>query len=144
MSASILIFAFSADCFSSWLNLSFEGLAEMNQDGARRFNFVEVNSAMRSRWESEWPNIRSELWFCASAMGEEGQISIAGLPDDTRAQLMNELRQPVFTLDALQRRVVEAKASTKKRLRSSPDLADSFNLACMLKGAGWVESVGRM
>lgn len=120
------------------------GLAEMNQDGARRFNFVEVNSAMRSRWESEWPNIRSELWFCASAMGEEGQISIAGLPDDTRAQLMNELRQPVFTLDALQRRVVEAKASTKKRLRSSPDLADSFNLACMLKGAGWVESVGRM
>jgi hypothetical protein len=121
------------------------GLAEMNQDGARRFNFVEINSAMRSRWEAEWPNIRSELWFCASAMGEEGQISIAMLPEDIRAQLMGELRQPVFTLDALQRRVVEAKASTKKRLRASPDLADSFNLACMLKGSGWVESVtGRM
>jgi hypothetical protein len=54
---------------------------------------------------------------------------------------MNELRQPVFTLDVMQRRVVEAKAMTKKRLGNSPDLADAFNLAFMLKGTGWSESV---
>jgi len=117
------------------------GLAEMNTDGARRFNFVEINSAVRSRWEDEWPNMRSELWFCTAAMADECQISIDGVEDDIKTQLMNELRQPVFTLDVMQRRVVEAKAMTKKRLGNSPDLADAFNLAFMLKGTGWTESV---
>ena len=121
------------------------GLAEMNQDGMKRYQFIEINSATASRWEDEWPNTRSELWFCASAMGEEGDISIAHLPNDLQEQLCAELRQPMFTLDLLQRRVVEAKAITKKRLGASPDLADAFNLACMIRASGWHERVsGRM
>lgn len=118
------------------------GLVEMAGTGPYRHQFVEINSALRSRWEAEWPNLRSELWFSAAALAEDGQITMAPLPDDLRQQLLHELRQPVFTLDAVQRRVVEAKQSTKRRLRSSPDLADAFNLACMLRGAnGWVERV---
>jgi hypothetical protein len=118
------------------------GLVEMAGTGPFRHLFVEINSALRSRWETEWPNLRSELWFSSAALAEDGQITMAPLPDDLRQQLMAELRQPVFTLDAIQRRVVEAKQSTKRRLRASPDLADAFNLACMLRGAGgWVERV---
>lgn len=118
------------------------GLVEMAGTGPFRHNFVEINSALRSRWEGEWPNLRSELWFSCAALAEDGQISIAPLPDDVKQQLMAELRQPVFTLDALQRRVVEAKQSTKRRLRASPDLADALNLASMLRGqGGWVERV---
>lgn len=118
------------------------GLVDMRGRASDRYNFVEINSSFKSRYESEYTNLRSELWFGSADLAEEGQISIHGLDDDSKQQLMDELRQPVFMLDSVQRRMVEAKAVTKKRLRASPDLADAFNLACHLRGSGgFVEQV---
>lgn len=109
------------------------GLVDMRGAGSTRFNFVEINSSLKSRWEGDYNNLRSELWFNASELADSEQISICHLPDDIRQSLMLELRQPIFTLDSLQRRMVEAKAMTKRRLKSSPDLADAFNLACLIR-----------
>lgn len=109
------------------------GLVDMRGAGSTRFNFVEINSSLKSRWEGDYNNLRSELWFNASELADSEQISISKLPDDIRQSLMLELRQPIFTLDSLQRRMVEAKAMTKRRLKSSPDLADAFNLACLIR-----------
>lgn len=112
------------------------GLVDMRGGGATRYNFVEVNSSLKSRWEGDYNNLRSELWFNASELADSEQISIAPLPDDIKQGLMLELRQPIFTLDSLQRRMVEAKAMTKRRLKASPDLADAFNLSCLIRSDG--------
>ena len=118
------------------------GLVDMKGRTNDRFNFVEINSALRSRYEGDFPNFRSELWFSSSDLADAEQISIAMLPEDIRNQLMLELKQPVFTLDSLQRRMVEPKAMTKRRLKSSPDLADAFNLACLIQGQnGFTERI---
>jgi hypothetical protein len=118
------------------------GLVDMQGRGSDRYHFVEINSALKSRWEGDFPNLRSELWFASSELADAEQISIAALPIEDRTQLLAELRQPIFTLDSLQRRMVEAKAMTKRRLRASPDLADAFNLACLLRNDnGWTEQI---
>jgi hypothetical protein len=118
------------------------GLVDMRGRSSDRYNFVEINSALKSRWEGDYTNLRSELWFNASELADAEQISIAMLPEDIRQALMLELRQPIFTLDTLQRRMVEAKAMTKRRLKCSPDLADAFNLACFLRShEGFTERV---
>lgn len=109
------------------------GLVDMRGIASERYNFIEINSALSSRWEGDFPNLRSELWFNSADLADAEQLSIATLPKDIQAQLLNELRQPVFTLDNLQRRMVEAKAMTKRRLKASPDLADAFNLSCLLR-----------
>jgi hypothetical protein len=122
------------------------GLVDMKGKSSDRYNFVEINSAFKSRWEGDFPNLRSELWFASADLADAESLSIALLPDEIRQSLLLELRQPIFTLDTLQRRMVEAKAMTKRRLKASPDLADAFNLACLLRNnEGWTEQiVGRM
>lgn len=118
------------------------GVVDQRGKATDRFNFVEINSGMSSRYEADFRNLRSELWFSSKDLADVGQLSIASLPADTKALLLNELRMPVYILDSFQRRVVESKDQTKIRLKRSPDLADAFNLACLLPvGTGWNEQV---
>lgn len=84
------------------------------------FPVVKFNAAALP-FTSDYPNRRSELWF---AFAE-------ALPDvdlDGDDQLAGDLTAPRYSLDSRGRRVVEAKADTKKRLGRSPDRADAVLL----------------
>lgn len=111
--------------------------------GSRKFNFVPVNSAMKSVYEGEYPNIRSELWIETATLGTDGSIALGGtVPPDMRKELIQDLLSPVYAMDNLGRRVVEAKKVTKQRLKRSPDLADAFNLCFYQRpSAQYVEKV---
>jgi phage terminase large subunit len=73
-------------------------------------------------WTSDYPNRRSELWFSFSQRLRELDL------DPADEQLAADLVAPRYQLDSRGRRVVEAKALTKKRLGRSPDSADSVLL----------------
>lgn len=77
------------------------------------------------------PNRRSEIWFAAA--DQLGELDLD--PDE---QLLGDLTAPRYSLDSRGRRVVEPKAQTKKRLRRSPDRADSVLLTLVPAGAGVV------
>lgn len=66
----------------------------------------------------DYPNRRSEAWFAFAD-------SLPGLDLDGDEQLLADLTSPTYKLDSRGRRVVEAKAETKKRLGRSPDRADA-------------------
>lgn len=69
-----------------------------------------------------FPNRRSELWFEFAAQLEDLDI-------DADDQLAADLTAPKYRLDDLKnRRVVEAKDETRKRLGRSPDTADAVLL----------------
>lgn len=105
------------------------GFGDHANSGANKFSFVPVNSAMKSFFEAEYPNIRSELWLETANLAVDGHISLSkSIPEDIRKELINDLLSPCFAMDNLGRRVVEAKKVTKQRLKRSPDLADAFNL----------------
>ena len=119
------------------------GFGDHIYDGSHKFKFIPVNSAMKSYYEGEYPNIRSELWIETSNLAQDGNINIAlTITDDIRRGLLQDLLSPVFSLDNLGRRIVEAKKLTKKRLKRSPDLADAFNLAFYTPmQTTWVERI---
>ena len=77
----------------------------------------------------------------APQLARDGNLSMQQLPLAAQQQLLAELKAPVFVVDTMNRRVVEAKTQTKRRLGKSPDLADAFNLACFLPASSTVERV---
>jgi phage terminase large subunit len=85
------------------------------------FQVYAFNGAAAAR-TGDYPNRRSEAWF---AFAE--QLPEIDLDDDE--QLAADLVAPKYKLDSRTRRVVEAKADTKKRLGRSPDRADAVLLA---------------
>lgn len=117
------------------------GVVDCAGIGTERFHFVGVNSSTTSNWPGDFPNLRSELWFLAAELARDGNLSMQALPLATQQQLVAELKAPVFVVDSMNRRVVEAKTQTKRRLGKSPDLADAFNLACYLPASQAVERV---
>lgn len=73
----------------------------------------------------QFTNRRSELWFAGQQWLDEG----GALPSDkapTASRLKEELVAPTYSFDSRLRRQVESKDSIKKRLKRSPDVADSF------------------
>lgn len=105
-------------------------------DGVRNQNIpgvVAYNGGAAAKRPRKYPNRRCELWFeFAEALAEwdkDAQHWVARMdlpPDDE--QLAADLVAPVFKMDPQGRRVVEAKAETKKRLLRSPDRADAVLL----------------
>jgi phage terminase large subunit len=83
-----------------------------------RIRLVAFNGGSRPRMRDDYPNRRSELWF---QFAEE--LKTVDLDPDE--QLAADLVAPKYKLDSAGRRVVEAKADTKKRLGRSPDRADA-------------------
>jgi hypothetical protein len=69
----------------------------------------------------QFPNRRSELWL-------EGRAQMEDLDLDSDDQLAADLTAPKFTYDLKQRKVVERKEETKKRLGRSPDRGDAVLL----------------
>jgi phage terminase large subunit len=69
----------------------------------------------------QFPNRRSELWL-------EGRAQMEDLDLDSDDQLAADLTAPKFSYDLKQRKVVERKEETKKRLGRSPDRGDAVLL----------------
>jgi hypothetical protein len=92
------------------------------------YRFIGINAGSRAIESDNYPNTRSELWFNTVNRAREGRIDVTRLPVEIRKRLQSQLFAPTWKLDAQGRRVVEAKADTKKRLGRSPDDADAFNL----------------
>ena len=85
------------------------------------FPVVAFNAAERAWDPDAYPNRRSEQWFVFADALER-----LDLGDDE--QLAADLVAPRYSLDSRARRVVEAKAETKRRLGRSPDRADAVLL----------------
>lgn len=92
--------------------------------------FVVPTSGASQAFEPEdYPNRRSELWFAVAKRAEEGRLDLSRLSEESQSLLRRQLMAPKWKVDAQGRRAVEPKDDTKKRVRRSPDDADSLNLA---------------
>jgi phage terminase large subunit len=89
---------------------------------AREFTVVAFNAAGKARNPKEYPNARSQMWFDFAE-----RLPQLDLDDDE--QLAADLVAPSYRIDSAGRRVVEAKADTKRRLGRSPDRADAVLMA---------------
>ena len=98
-------------------------------DQAGGYHFVPMSGAERAVAREAYPNRRSELWFGVAERAAEGRLDLSRLSPMARALLQRQLLAPSWRLDSQGRRVVEAKAETKKRIGRSPDDADALNLA---------------
>lgn len=96
---------------------------------ASGWNAYGVNVATEAPDDTEYPNLRSCLWFGLAEAAADGNLSFAHLPDGVKQDLRNELLAPKYTMDVRGRRVVEPKQDTKDRTGRSPDNADAAILA---------------
>jgi hypothetical protein len=85
------------------------------------FPVVAFNAAERAVDPESYPNRRSEQWFRFAEAVETVDL-------DGDEQLAADLVAPRYSIDSRGRRVVEAKAETKRRLGRSPDRADAVLL----------------
>jgi hypothetical protein len=88
-----------------------------------------VNSSQKAIDAETYPNKRSELWFVTRERARTRDLDLSRLSPEIRDRLVRELSTPKWKPDSQGRKVVEPKQDTKKRLGSSPDLADAVNLA---------------
>jgi hypothetical protein len=95
----------------------------------REFELRAYNAAGRATRPSDYPNRRSEDWF-----GVAECLPLLDLDPDE--ELAADLLAPRYALDSQGRRVVEAKAETKRRLRRSPDRADAVVMALSAERPG--------
>jgi phage terminase large subunit len=93
------------------------GVTDMVREQLPEVQVTGFNGGGQARRPTDYPNRRSELWFTAAER-------MAGLDLDDDDQLAADLTAPRYSFDSKGRRVVEAKAETKKRLGRSPDRGD--------------------
>lgn len=94
---------------------------------AEGYNVVAVNSSSKANNEEQYRNKRSELWFDTRERAREKRLDLSRLKKEMRDRLERELSAPKYKAPG--QKVVEDKATMKKRLSYSPDLADGMNLA---------------
>jgi hypothetical protein len=87
-----------------------------------------LNVATSAREMERFANIKAEGYWTLRGLLQRGAIS--GLSDEGLA----ELAALQYSLDSKGRIVIESKDELKKRLGRSPDLAESFMLACEGRG----------
>jgi len=95
----------------------------------REFKVVDYLGARSARASRDYPNRRSEDWFQLAEV-----LPLLDLDDDE--DLAADLLAPRYVLDSQGRRVVEAKAETKRRLRRSPDRGDAVVMALSVEPPG--------
>jgi hypothetical protein len=91
-------------------------------DELREFKIEPFNAARSSSRPRDFPNKRSELWFLFAEVAPLLDL------DPADVELKADLLAPTYGHSSDGKRVVEAKALTKKRLRRSPDRADAVLL----------------
>ncbi len=98
-------------------------------DQADGYCFLPVSGAERAIARDAYPNRRSELWFAAAERAADGRLDVSRLSAGSQRLIQRQVMAPTWKLDSQGRRVVEAKAETKRRIGRSPDDADALNLA---------------
>lgn len=106
-----------------------------------RFNCIPVCANARPHSPSQYPNVRSELWFNLAEKAKAGHLALGNLPSSTLEQLRLQALAACWQLDTHGRRVVEPKRDTKKKIGRSPDGIDAMNLAYYSAGEDIVKSV---
>lgn len=74
-------------------------------------------------------NMRSQLWWAARIAFEQGEVSLARLPEAVYRRLLAELTSPTYKFTSSGKVQIESKDDLRKRGVPSPDVADAFNLA---------------
>ena len=87
---------------------------------------IAVKVGMASHQPEKYQNLRSEIWW---EVGRELSRTNGWDLTGVDAQTIDELCMPKYRKDSAGRIVVEKKDDTKKRLKRSPDNADSILLA---------------
>jgi phage terminase large subunit len=90
------------------------------------FRIVDHNGGRKASTR-DYPNKRSQSWFEFAEL-----LPVLDL-DPADEELASDLLAPTYSLASDAKRVVEAKANTKKRLRRSPDRADAVILCCAVE-----------
>jgi phage terminase large subunit len=91
------------------------------------YEVVAFVAGRKARHSRDYPNKRSELWFEFAEA-----LPVLDL-DAADHELASDLLAPTFSLSSSAQRVVEPKSGTRKRLRRSPDRADSVMLTCVVE-----------
>lgn len=86
-------------------------------------NVGEAATIESSDGDPGYCNLRAQIWFAIVAWFKGGGV----LPEDSK--LAAELCAPTYSFDLKNRRQVEKKRETKKRLKRSPDRADALLLS---------------
>lgn len=85
-------------------------------------------------------NVRSEIWFSGAKKAVTGDMDLSRLPKNVLARLEGQLLTPSYKTLPAGTRQVESKDDVKKRLKRSPDDADSL-LVCYSEAPTYAASV---
>lgn len=99
------------------------GVVSILSQKGNLFDCYGINSGERADREDEFVNLRSQLWFNLGSWLRSGGT----LPKVSK--LEGDLLAPTYDFDERNRRRVEKKKETKKRINRSPDFADALALA---------------
>ena len=105
---------------------------------------IGVNSWAALTERTDYPDLRSALWFGFAEECRAGNIALGGLSKQSLNDLRTELTAPVYWLDVRGRRKVEPKLETKARIGRSPDNADAILLAYANVGRMDEREIGRV
>lgn len=100
-------------------------------DYADGHDFQPCNSQWPAKNEEKYHNLRSELWFMTREHAEAGMLDVSRIPNNERQRLRAELFSATYAPDTMDRWTVCPKPEMIERLKRSPDMADSLNLAVM-------------
>ncbi len=75
---------------------------------------------------AKYANIRSEMWFAGRDKALAGNMDLSRLPEAVRNRLEDQLLTPAYKILPSGTQAVESKDDIKKRLKRSPDDADSL------------------
>ncbi len=101
-------------------------LRELRDTGRHGAEVIGVNVGDASRDTTKWPKLRDQLWWeVGRELTRSHAWDLAAVDETTVAQLI----APTYTVDSANRIKVEPKVETRKRLKRSPDDADSLLLA---------------
>jgi hypothetical protein len=111
------------------INVDDDGVGGGVVDQLGDLGAIAVSGAEAAVEPEGYPNRRSELWFVVALRAAERRLDLSRLSDASRNLIRNQVMSPVWKVDGQGRRMVEAKADTKRRIGRSPDDADALNLA---------------
>lgn len=95
---------------------------QLLRDKESKLQVLEIRSGKNAEKEEQFVNARSEMWFYASKLFAEGEVSISDDP-----QLIGQLSSIKYSPNGSRGRFeLEKKIETKKRLERSPDRADAL------------------
>ena len=96
---------------------------------AAGYNVYPISAAAKANAVEDYPNKRSELWFCTAERARSNELDLSKLDPDVLDELKREAMASSWSMDSRARRVVCPKDEMKRKLGRSPDGLDAINLS---------------